>query len=116
MHRAIREWRRVLAPGAQVVLVVGNVRFEGYMLPVDLILSEMAEAEGFQIVEIIVTRHKNNSAQQMARFGRFPARESILFWKKPALTDVKVFHPRQEHPTGSGIPGNSSTPIDRRSA
>lgn len=84
MRKAIREWRRVLAPGARVALVVGNVRFEGYALPVDLILSEMAEAEGFQIVEIIVARHKNNSAQQMARFGRFPARESILFWKKPA--------------------------------
>lgn len=94
MRQAIREWQRVLAPGARIALVVGNVRFEGYTLPVDLILSEMAEAEGFQTTEIIIARYKGNSPQQMARFGRLPVRESIVIWRK--------------------MPGDLSTPIDGR--
>ncbi len=83
MRQAIREWQRVLAPGARIALVVDDVRFEGYMLPVDLILSEMADAEGFQTTEIIIARYKGNSSQQMGRFGRVPVRESVVVWRKP---------------------------------
>lgn len=83
MQQAIREWRRVLSPGARVALVVDNVRFAGYLLPVDLILSEIAEGEGFWTEEIVVARYKGNSSQQMGRFGRVPVRESIVVWRKP---------------------------------
>ncbi|MGB9775248.1 MAG: DNA methyltransferase [Anaerolineae bacterium] len=82
MQKAIREWRRVLAPSARVAMVVDNVRFEGRMLPVDLILSEMAEEEGFAVEEIVVARYKGNSSQQMGRYGRVPVRESIVVWRK----------------------------------
>lgn len=82
MQKAIREWRKVLASSARVIMVVDNVRFEGQMLPVDLILSEMAEEEGFEVEEIIVARYKGNSSQQMGRYGRIPVRESILIWRK----------------------------------
>ncbi len=82
MQKAIREWRRILAPSARVAIVVDNVRFEGQMLPVDLILSEMAEEEGFAVEEIIVARYKGNSSQQMGRYGRVPVRESIVVWRK----------------------------------
>jgi len=81
MQKAIREWRRVLAPSARVAMVVDNVRFEGRMLPVDLILSEMAEEEGFVVEEIVVARYKGNSSQQMGRYGRVPVRESIVVWR-----------------------------------
>jgi len=43
MQKVIEEWYKVLASGAKVAMVVDNVRFEGEMIPVDLILCEMAE-------------------------------------------------------------------------
>lgn len=83
MEKVIREWARVLAPGARVAMVVDNVRFEGELLPVDLVLSEMAEEAGFQVEQIIVARYKGNSSQQMGKHGRVPVRESIVIWSKP---------------------------------
>jgi len=82
MQKAIREWSQVLAPNAKVAVVVDNVRFQGELLPVDLILSEMAEWAGFEVEKIIVARYKGNSSQQMGKYGRVPVRESILVWKK----------------------------------
>lgn len=82
MQKAIREWKRALATSAWIAMVVDNVRFEGWMLPVDLILSEMAEEEGFTVKEIVVARYKGNSSQQMGRYGRVPVRESVVVWKK----------------------------------
>jgi hypothetical protein len=82
MRQAIREWAGVLAPQARVALVVDNVRFEGELLPVDLVLSEMAEEFGFQVEEIIVARYKGNSSQQMGRYGRIPVRESVVMWTR----------------------------------
>jgi hypothetical protein len=75
MQKVIAEWARVLAREAQVALVVDNVRFEGELLPVNLVLSEMAESVGFRVKEIIVTRYKGNSSQQMKKYGRVPERE-----------------------------------------
>ncbi|MBI4507347.1 MAG: hypothetical protein HY691_17595 [Chloroflexi bacterium] len=84
MRRAINEWARVLAPGAGVALVVDNVRFEGEMVPVDLILSDLAQEAGFAVTEVIVARYKGNSSQQMGRYGRVPVRESVVLWEKKA--------------------------------
>lgn len=82
MQKVIREWARVLAPHAQVAMVVDNVRFEGELVPVDLVLSEMAEEVGFIVKQILVARYKGNSSQQMGKFGRVPVRESVLIWQK----------------------------------
>lgn len=82
MKKAIKEWSRVLDDRAMVVMVVDNVRFEGELIPVDLVLSEIAEDEGFKVREIIVSRYKGNSSQQMRKYGRVPVRESILIWEK----------------------------------
>ncbi len=82
MQKVIQEWARVLAPGAKVAMVVDNVRFEGELLPVDLVLSEMAEEAGFHVEEIITARYKGNSSQQMKKYGRVPVRESIVIWHK----------------------------------
>ncbi|RJS77923.1 site-specific DNA-methyltransferase, partial [Methanophagales archaeon] len=38
MQKGITEWFKVLAPGAKVAMVVDNVRFEGELIPVDLVL------------------------------------------------------------------------------
>lgn len=82
MQKAIKEWFKVLAPGAKVAMVVDNVRFEGELIPVDLVLSEMAEEVGFEVKEIIVARYKGNSSQQMKKYGRVPVRESIVVWER----------------------------------
>lgn len=84
MQRAIHEWAKILAPRAKVALVVDNVRFDGLMLPVDLILSEMAEEVGFEVEAVLVARYKGNSSQQMGKYGRIPVRESVLIWTRRA--------------------------------
>lgn len=82
MQKVIHEWARVLAPHAQVAMVVDNVRFEGELVPVDLVLSEMVEQAGFFVKQILIARYKGNSSQQMGKFGRVPVRESVLIWQK----------------------------------
>jgi len=82
MQKVVKEWFKVLAPGAKVAMVVDNVRFEGELIPVDLVLSEMAEEAGFEVKEIIVARYKGNSSQQMKKYGRVPVRESIVIWER----------------------------------
>jgi len=82
MHKAINEWARILAQGAKVAMVVDNVSFDGELLPVDLILSEIAEQAGFAVEQVIIARYKGNSSQQMGKYGRFPVRESIVIWRK----------------------------------
>lgn len=80
MNEIIRQLSMILAKGAKVAVVVGNVRFDGKIIPVDLILSDMAERFGFEVEKIIVTRYKGNSSQQMRKYGREKVRESILIW------------------------------------
>ena len=80
MEKAIREWSRVLRSKSLVAMVVDNVRFEGEMIPVDLVLSEMAERHGFTVEEVIVARYKGNSSQQMGKYGRVRVRESVVIW------------------------------------
>lgn len=82
MNRVIQEMARLMKPGGRVALVVANARFEGELTPVDLMLSELAEAAGFVTDSIWITRYKGNSSQQMGRYGRVPVRESIVFWRK----------------------------------
>lgn len=82
MQKVIKEWWKVLAPGARVVMVVDNVRFEGELVPVDLVLSDMAEEVGMKVKEIVVARYKGNSSQQMKKYGRIPVRESIVIWER----------------------------------
>jgi hypothetical protein len=82
MERAIGEWYSVLAPNARVAMVVDNVRFEGEVIPVDLILTDMAKDLGFKPEQILVSRYKGNSSQQMGKYGRVPMRESVVVWAK----------------------------------
>ncbi len=82
MAAVIRGLSRVLVPQGRVAMVVDNVRFEGEMIPVDLILCHIAEEMGLQVEAILICRFKGNSSQQMARYGRLPVRESVVVWRK----------------------------------
>jgi site-specific DNA-methyltransferase (cytosine-N4-specific) len=81
MKKVIEQLPSVLAENSKVAIVVDNVRFEGEVIPVDLIFSEIAENVGFKVKEIIVSRYKGNSSQQMGKYGKIPVRESIVIWE-----------------------------------
>ena len=87
MSVIVAELARILRPGGRVVMVNDNVQYHGEEVPVDLILSDFAEACGLICEEIsVLPRGKGNASQQMARFGRREIRKCVYHWRKP---DVK---------------------------
>lgn len=71
MKAVIQEWFTVLKPHGHVVVVVGNVCYDNVVVPVDFILSALAEDAGFTVEKIIIAHYKKGAV-----------RESILMWKK----------------------------------
>jgi hypothetical protein len=84
MELVIRDFARVLKPTSWVVMVVGNVRYDGETIPVDTILCDIADSVGFDVKAIWIARYKGNSSQQMKKYGRLPVRESVLIWQMRA--------------------------------
>lgn len=82
MNAVLHDAFQILAPGGHIALVVGNVRHGGVMIPVDEILVEVGAAIGYEPMTSWVARLRGNSAQQMGRFGREPARESVVILGK----------------------------------
>ncbi len=79
----IFELSRLVRPGGIVAMVNDNVRYAGEEVPVDLILSEMAEAFGFITRNIwTLGRGKGNSSQQMGTHGRSELRKCVYVWEK----------------------------------
>lgn len=77
-----KELYRIMKRGAKAFFVVGNTRWGGIVVPVDHLLSKIAERNGFVVEKILVTRLKGNSPQQMAKYGKIPVRESIVVMAK----------------------------------
>lgn len=83
MACVIAECARVLKRGAPLIMVNDNVRYAGASIPVDIILSEMAEQLGFAAEDIFVLPNgKGNSSQQMGAHGRDPLRKCVYVWRK----------------------------------
>jgi DNA modification methylase len=83
MACVIGECARVLKPGAPLIMVNDNVRYAGASVPVDIILSEMAEKLGFAVEKILVLPGgKGNSSQQMGAHGREALRKCVYVWRK----------------------------------
>lgn len=82
MHMTLKAISARLLSGGWCAFVVGNVRHAGVMIPVDEILAEIGENLGYMLQAVWVARLRGNSAQQMGRFGREPARESIVVFRK----------------------------------
>lgn len=80
---------RVCKPGAYVGIVNDNVRYSGEVIPVDLLMTDIAAGFGFEpeIIHVLDQR-KGNSSQQMGKYGREALRKSILIWKKPGIRDA----------------------------
>ena len=82
MHLCLSEIGRVCRNGAKVALVLGNAQYSGQPIFVDEFTAEVGERAGLICREIRVVRWRGNSAQQMGRYGRMPARESIIMFEK----------------------------------
>lgn len=81
MTAVIVELARVCKSGASVFMVNDNVQYNGEEVPVDLILSDIAEQCGFETKVIwTLPRGKGNASQQMGRFGRRELRKCIYWW------------------------------------
>jgi DNA modification methylase len=84
MSCVIAECFRTLKKGAPLIMVNDNVRYAGASVPVDLILSDIAEKIGFEVDKILVLpKGKGNSSQQMGAHGRDQLRKCVYVWKKP---------------------------------
>jgi len=83
MACVIAECARILKPGAPLIMVNDNVRYQGVSVSVDIILTEIAERLGFTAEQILVLPNgKGNSSQQMGEHGRDPLRKCVYVWRK----------------------------------
>ena len=83
MSFVIYELSRILKPGGTVIMVNDNVRYIGEEIPVDLILSDIAESFGLTTRTIwTLERGKGNSSQQMGNHGRSELRKCVYIWEK----------------------------------
>lgn len=79
----IFEMARLLKGGGRIYYVNDNVRYAGEVVPVDLILSEFAEAAGLKVKAIYkLPGGKGNSSQQMGKHGRCEVRKCVYCWEK----------------------------------
>lgn len=79
----IFESARLLKSGAPFVMVNDNVRYAGANIPVDLILSDIAQSAGFNVEQIwVLPTGKGNSSQQMGAHGREELRKCVYIWRK----------------------------------
>ena len=83
MACVIGECARVLKSNARLFMVNDNVRYAGVSISVDMILSDIAQALGFEVEKILVVPvKKGNSSQQMGMYGRVPLRKCVYVWRK----------------------------------
>ncbi|MEH1854644.1 MAG: site-specific DNA-methyltransferase [Nostoc sp.] len=79
----IYELSRILKPGGIVAMVNDNVRYAGEEIPLDIILSDIAESFGLKTRYIwTLGRGKGNSSQQMGNHGRTELRKCVYIWEK----------------------------------
>jgi len=79
----IYEMARILKRGGRVAMVNDNVQYAGEEIPVDLILSDMANSFGLRVERIwTLSKGKGNSSQQMGVHGRSELRKCVYVWEK----------------------------------
>ena len=82
MFLTLRESKRVCKKGARVAYVLGNAQYFGLPVPVDELTAEIGEQVGLTCTKVVAVRYRGNSAQQMGKYGRHAARESIIQFVK----------------------------------
>jgi site-specific DNA-methyltransferase (adenine-specific) len=64
MATILRHCRRVLAPGGQCYVVVGNSAYGGVIIPTDELLARLGLAAGFGDAAVVPVRHLTVAPQQ----------------------------------------------------
>ena len=82
MHLFLLEVRRICRTGGRIALVVGNAQYAGTRVLADEIIASIGESIGLRCDGLSVARLRGNSAQQMAKFGRQPSRETIVTFQR----------------------------------
>jgi hypothetical protein len=82
MRKVFAGLHQVLAPGGSFAMVIGTQTYCGESLPTDLLLSAIAEGEGFSVEELWVARSKGVAVQQRPRAGRVTSRESVVLMRR----------------------------------
>ena len=83
MYLCLCEVARVCRKSAKAAFVVGNAQYDGTAILVDELTAEIGEQAGLTCKEIRAVRWRGNSAQQMGKYGRTAARESIVMFENP---------------------------------
>jgi len=78
MYLSLHETKRVCKEGARIAYVLGNAQYFGFPIPVDELTAEIGEQVGLTCTKVTIVRYRGNSAQQMGKYGRRAARESII--------------------------------------
>ena len=76
MQELFYNFRRVMRKGGKIYFNVANSAYFGVEVPVDLIVSDIAEAQGFVVKEIRKARDLRTSPQQKGKVAKL--RESII--------------------------------------
>jgi len=79
----LRDWHRVMRPGAVAWVVIGGARPVDVYVPSDLILAELGEGAGFRVESVCVVRDLVPPARKFGRIGHVAPRESVVVLRKP---------------------------------
>lgn len=72
-----------LRDNAKYVMINDNVRYNGLNIPIDLLLSKIAQDIGYKIEKIwVLPKGKGNSSQQMKVYGKSELRKCVYVWSK----------------------------------
>lgn len=85
MFQVLKEIHRVLKPGRQCVLVLGDSAPYGIYIPTDLLLGDIAIGVGFKEYRIIPLRERGNKWKNLAQRHSVPLRESMVILKKSEI-------------------------------
>lgn len=84
MQRTLTSLTHVVRKKGRCVIVVGNSAYASILIPSDLLLARIAASVGFEVEEIVVTRHLTTSSQQKRSLEPVKdfLRESVIFLRK----------------------------------
>ncbi|NWG09247.1 MAG: hypothetical protein HXX80_02875 [Nitrososphaerales archaeon] len=80
MNDAIKEIYRVMKKNAKCAMVVAEGAFPDVIVPVDILVADLAEKIGFDVEKIVVANRRVVTRDRTVKIGR--ARESIVIMKK----------------------------------
>ncbi|MGB9660377.1 MAG: DNA methyltransferase [Nitrososphaerales archaeon] len=80
MNDALKEIYRVMKDNAKCAMVVAEGAFPDRIVPVDLLMANLAEGMGFKVERIVVANRRVVTKDRTFKIGR--ARESVVIMKK----------------------------------